>query len=273
MRLSILTAAVAVLSLTLTGCGGGAPKRGVVQLFDSSGIKSLSTFFVETPATNQFCTRSTFSGCAVSECTFPSTPTGTGTIVRDSAGTVTAVGMLADGGVAIASTDTSVPLSLDPWAEGAPVRVSATGGRVPAFDNVSVIPPRPIALTTPACGFNCTDEVSTAEPMTLAWEGDAQATVVAHLRSNSGKDKDGATHHVSIDCTLASSPATISPAVLQRLQQKAEPVTLPNGATAPGVSYNLSLEAFNQTRFVAGEYDMELTATEWGGVVFFQLKQ
>ena len=167
MRFSILTSAVAVLSLV--GCAQeeaepGPTSAGSIRLKEFYGAMGVSACFREGPAvapTYSVCKTSQLAGCKMSECDTPlpirAVPQ-PATVSITFAGTITVVGTHTNGGVATASTkggeDVSADFGPPHWAGGTTLTVAGSGDRVPAFES-KVTLPAPIHLTSPNCGFAC----------------------------------------------------------------------------------------------------------------------
>lgn len=263
MRFSILTSAVAALSLV--GCAqeeDAAPAPtgfGIIRLYEFYGWMGVNGCFRDGPAApSTACRTSTIGACAVTECSIPQQPSvpGPSTGPRATAGTISVVGLLADGGIGTASnapSETGSDADSRFWAPGTTVTVSATGGRVPAFETTLKLP-KPITLTSPTCGFFC-DTIRSDEPLTLTWTGDAEATVMAYLNAN--HTQDGVVYLLSAECVLPRSPATLPAELLTRFAAKGGQ----NG-------YVVSLGTLNQQRVVAGDFDILLQAAGGGGAVF-----
>ena len=259
MRFSILTLAVAALSLV--GCAQAEDAEptptgfGIIRLREFYGWMTVNGCFRDGPATpTTACRTSTIGACAVTECSFPqpSSVQGPSNVSSASAGTISAVGTLADGGVGVASSAPSEAGSdADSrfWAAGTTVTVSGTGGRVPAFEHPVKLP-KPITLTSPACGIFC-DAFPSNEPLTLTWTGDAEATVVAHL--NASHTQEGVAYVMSAECVLPRSPAILPAELLTRFEA---------GGGQHG--YSIGIDTLNQERFVAGDFVVLLEAAGGG---------
>lgn len=245
-------------ALALAACGGSGPPDeepapgavGGIFLMEFSGFLIVNEAYLDAPpAPTSHCTTSTVGGCALTECRY--SPNVSGLKPRQHrAGVITVKGLLEDGSLGIASNN---PLAFQSrhWARGTPLTISAAGAVTPPFE-LTIKRPKPIQLVSPKCTFPC-DEVRPGLPLTIAWEGEAEATVVARLTA--GIADNGRHTSVSAECVLTHSPVTLPPEVLRPLE-------------AVDGSYFLSVVTQNQLRYQAGAYDLLVQVSDDVGGAF-----
>lgn len=272
MRFSILTSAVAVLSWV--GCAQpeaepGPTGKGIVRMKQTSGTLFVAGCFADGPVVpSQQCKTTTVQGCLVTECAYtPSqpVPTGATNVSPTLAGALHVVGTLADGSVGTASgllDDASTRLPSDEtsfeWAGGSELTVTATGARVPPFEQKITLPKAITVLAPIVCrGFGC-PSLPANTPLRVEWSGDAEGMVVAYLGGS--HTDNGVSYSRSAQCTLPRSPGSIPVEVLQQIE-----------AAGGQNGWTFGLGAINQKHFIAGDFDILLeAATDGVGGSYFK---
>ncbi|MCU0701705.1 MAG: hypothetical protein MUC96_34795 [Myxococcaceae bacterium] len=217
----------------------------------SSGSISGSFTSVSGPAGASPCVESTVSNCTTTVCDFAmggGADAGT-TSTLDSAGMLSVAGTRVDGGVTLApgamGTYSRTFMS-QLWGGGETLTVAATGAAVPAFSQ-TVAAPTDLNVTAPDCPLSSCPAINKTMPLVVSWTGGGTSTVVVNVSVN-----DTAANRLgTFFCTFPASAGTgmIPASVL---------------GVVPAGTGVITIQPTNTTRFMAGSYQVTLTASGSG---------
>ena len=205
------------------------------------------------------CAASVLNGCEVLECYSVSADAGTVFPSVRSAGTITIAGTRADGGIALSFRDGGYGTFAGDarlWDGGETLTVTAQGADVAGFVK-TVSAPNEITVTAPVCTMGTSGacgSVSLATDLTISWTGAASTEVKMSSHA--------AAKSVFVTCPLASSPGTISAAVLARLGK-----TVAGSGT--NSSHSIAVRPISTNTFTIGSYVVRLSADGSGLVGTF----
>ncbi len=168
--------------------------------------------------------------------------------LAENAGVITISGAKIPAGTTLTpgATGAYAPLSrsdLDAWVGGETIKVSATGGSVPAFSGDVIAPSPASALTSPALATApAKTEIDRTKPLAVAWSGGTAGTIGFTLTATAGGGS------ATVQCRFDASKGAGS-----------VPVSLL--AKLPASDGSLGTSITSNTQVKAGSFNVSLVAT------------
>lgn len=211
----------------------------------------VSAYFADAPAGSapSNCKTSTVDACTVNECDLTGgSSSDAGVVTPPNAGTITVRGgMLPADGWSIepkGSAGTYTPMTSQEavFKGGDSLRVSATGGDVPAFDNVSVHAPNDLELSQPTFDAQRRTTLDRTKDLDVAWSGASEGRVVIDVSTSQANH-----HSVNIHCVVdaASGQAKVPSAALAKLDAADGTTTFGTIAITPMIDTPFEAGAFH----------------------------